>query len=131
MIVRTEQDRRKLMVRKARKEFIETGKTNDITTAVRLYFQAHPKETQGIKETLTPREIDRPTTILDLYERPPCPKCGMPLFFQVCSTCGSGKRKKNEWICKSCSHRRITKDTLEEALAKLERKKKEEPQDEH
>ena len=121
----TEATRRKRTIRLARAEFIATGKTKNISEALRWYLEAHPEECAGIPATISPREGDRPRTILDEYDRPPCPKCGKPLFFQVCSTCGSGKRKKNEWICKACNHRRITKDTLKESLYKLRRKEKE------
>ena len=119
-------ERRHSLIRKARSKYIAAGRTKNISEAFRWYIKEHPDECAGIPTTITTREADRPRTILDEYERPPCPKCGKPLFFQACSTCGSGKRKKNEWICKACNHRRITKDTLRESLNKLRRKEKEE-----
>ena len=117
--------RRAQVVSAARKKYIATGKTKSISEAVRWYIEEHPDDCAGIPATISTREEDRPRTILDDYDRPPCPKCGKPLFFQVCSTCGSGKRKKNEWVCRACGYRRITKDTLARSLAKLELKKKE------
>ena len=113
---------RSTLIRKARAEFITPGVTKSISEAFRMFIKAHPEECAGIPATITPREADRPRTVLDDYDRPPCPKCGAPLFFQVCSTCGKGKRKKNEWICKACGHRRMTKNSLQESLAKLRKK---------
>lgn len=101
--------------------FVATNKTRNISEAVRMYMEAHPEKYAKIPATITPREKDRPRTILDEYERPPCPKCGAGMFFQVCSTCGAKKRPKNEWVCKACGHRRLTKDSLDASLRKLRR----------
>lgn len=124
-------ENRKLLINKARARYIATGKTRSITKAFRMYLAAHPEECAGIPATITPREKDRPRTVLDDYDRPPCPECGGPLFFQRCSTCGAKKRPKNEWVCRACGHRRLTKDTLEESLAKLKRKEREGKDDAH
>jgi len=110
------------MVRAARREFIATGKTRSISAAVQMYTETHPEACAGIPATITGREVDRPQTILDAYERPRCRKCGEPLFWKSgCSSC-RGPVKKNQWICKACGFKRITKDTLTEAISKLERK---------
>lgn len=113
---------RALIFAEARRLFIETGRTKSISEAAQLYRELYPEKCAGARLTTTVRDADRPQTILDQYERPPCPKCGKPLFFHACQTCRKGPVKKNEWKCKRCGYRRITKDTLEEALAKLERK---------
>ena len=118
----TENDKRREIIHEARKHFIETGKTLNISEAMRLYWQEHPEECAGIPATITTREIDRPQTILDDYERPKCRKCGADMFWKgTCTTC-KGPVKKNQWICKVCGFKRITKDTLEKAISKLKRK---------
>jgi len=110
------------LINLARAEFIATGQTRNISAAVRMYWQSHPEECAGIPATITPREIDRPRTVLDEYERPKCRKCGEPLFWKSgCASC-RGPVEKNQWICKECGFKRITKDTLEEAIAKLTKK---------
>ena len=115
----TEAATRKALIRAARSEFITTGQTKNISEAVRMYWQSHPEECAGIPATITPREADRPETILDGFERPRCRKCGAPMFWKSgCSSC-RGPVKKNQWICKACGFKRITKDTLEEAIVKL------------
>jgi len=129
--MKTPAQKRSAAVKAARKKYITTGQTKNISEAFRWYIEAHPEECAGIPATITTREKDRPRTIMDEHERPPCPRCGNPLFFQNCSTCGSGKRKKNEWICKACKYRRITKDTLKESLAKLKRKREAGKEDEY
>lgn len=118
----TEQEWRAVLIRAARAEYITPGKTKNISMAMRLYAEAHPEACEGIPATITPREKDRPRTILDEYERPTCPKCGAALFWK--SGCGScrGPVKKNQWICVACGFIHYTKDTLSEAIAKLEKK---------
>ena len=114
--------RRARLIDLAKVEFIKTGQTMNISEAARLYWEAHPEECAGIPATITTRETDRPPTIVNEYERPRCRKCGAEMFWKSgCATC-KGPVKKNQWICKRCGFRRITKDTIEEAIAKLERK---------
>lgn len=118
----SDETKRKTLISKARVEFIDTGKTENISAAARMYWQSHPEECAGIPATITPREKDRPRTVLDDYERPLCRKCGAPMFWKgTCQTC-KGPAKKNQWICKECGFLRFTKDTLEEAISKLKQK---------
>jgi len=112
---------RKAMVVKARKEFITSGKTENISEAVRLYTLAHPEECAGIPATISTREKDRPRTIVDQYERPKCRRCGGKMFLKLgCSAC-KGPVKKNYWICKSCGFKHFTKKSLPEILAGLKK----------
>ena len=114
--------KRKQLIHQAKAEFIHTNKTQNISEAFRWFVKAHPDECAGIPATITPREVDRPQTILDEYERPKCRKCGADMFWKgTCRTC-KGPVKKNQWICKVCGFKRITKDTLEKAISKLKRK---------
>lgn len=124
MIEITKNDVRRMLISRAKKEFMATNKTKNISEAFRLFIEAHPEECAGIPATITPREIDRPQTVLDDYERPACRKCGEPMFWKSgCASC-RGPVKKNQWICKGCGFKRITKDTLEEALFKLRKKER-------
>jgi len=119
-MIMTEDQKRRAIIAIAREEF--SGVTNNITEAVGLYFEAHPEVCAGIPATISTREADRPRTILDEYERPKCRKCGAPMFWQGgCLAC-KGPVKKNVWICKKCGFKRITKDTLEKAISRLERR---------
>jgi len=115
-------EKRRFLIHKARAEYISPGKTQNISEAFLWYIEAHPEECAGILPVITNREADRPKTILDEYERPKCRKCGADMFFRFgCSAC-KGPVKKNQWICKECGFKMFTKDTLEEAIVKLERK---------
>jgi len=119
----TQDSIRKRLIRAARAEHITAGETKSISEAVRMYWQAHPEECAGIPATITDRDEDRPRTILDEYERPSCKRCGSPMFWKgSCQTC-RGSKKKNVWICKKCNFRRMTKDSLNEAITKLKPKK--------
>ena len=112
------------MIHAARWKYITTGRTKSISEAVRMYATTHPKECAEIHATITTREKDRPRSILDEYERPKCRKCGADMFWKgSCRSC-KGPAKKNQWICNTCGFKRITKDTLEEAITKLERRGK-------
>ena len=118
----TEDQKRKLAIAAARAEYITPGKTKNITEAVRLYCKDHPEGSAGIRARITTREEDRPRTILDEYERPKCRKCGAPMFWQGgCLAC-KGPVQKNVWVCKECGFKHITKDTLEKAISRLERR---------
>lgn len=118
----SEYEARRDLIHRARAEFIAGGQTKNISEAFRMFIKAHPEECAGIPATITPREIDRPQTVLDDYERPACRKCGAPMFWKGSCTSCKGPVKKNQWICKECGFKRITKDTLEEALSKLRKK---------
>jgi len=120
----TEMEKRRLVISLARKEFVKTGQTNNISEAFTLYIVKHPEECAGIPAIITAREADRPKTILDEYERPKCRKCGADMFFKIgCSKC-KGPVKKNQWICKKCGFKWFTKKTLEEIIKGLEPKEK-------
>lgn len=122
MQISTTDSVRKALIHAARAEYITPGKTKNISEAVRWYIAEHLIRSAGIPATITPREKDRPRTILDEYERPTCPKCGAALFWKSgCSSC-KGPVKKNQWICVACGFIHFTKDTLAEAIAKLEKK---------
>ena len=110
------------LIRDARKKYIATGKTKSISEAFQWYVIAHKKRCAGIPLTITPRDVIRPRTILDGYERPKCRKCGAEMLWQGgCATC-KGTLKKNIWICGKCGFKRFTKDSLIEAIAKLKMK---------
>lgn len=113
---------RRAVVLQARREYIQTGATKNITTALAMLCKDRPEICAPIKQRLTGREADRPPTILDEYERPACRKCGAPMYWKNgCSLC-RGRVKKNRWICKDCGFIRYTKRTLKEEIQRLKRK---------
>jgi len=63
---------------------------------------------------------NKPSVISDEYERPKCKKCGATLFWE--GSCSACKGKKNQWVCKKCGFKHITKDTLEKAISKLKKR---------
>ena len=126
-MIMTEADERALLIRRARAKYITTGKTKNISEAVRWYIDAHPEKAAGIPATITTRETDRPRTILDEYERPQCPNCGAPLFLKTqCSGMGRGDRI-TVWICVKCKYKDYSEKNIQEWLAELPRKSHNKP----
>jgi RNase P subunit RPR2 len=114
---------REAAINAARAEYIKTGKTKNITVALKTLCAERPEMCAHIKQRLTGRAEDRPRTILDDYERPTCRKCGAAMYWQGgCQAC-KGRVKKNRWTCKECGFIRYTKRTLKEELDKLQLKK--------
>jgi len=117
----SELDRRRAAIAEARRLYIATGKTRNISEAMRLYIRAHPSECEGVRAFISTREKDRPKTIVDDYERPKCRKCGGKMFLKLgCAAC-KGPVNKNYWICKECGFKHYTKKSLPEILAGLKR----------
>jgi len=50
-------------------------------------------------------------------------KVWQPTFLEGSLQGVQGTGKKDQWICKTCGFKHLTKDTLQEAIAKLEPKK--------
>lgn len=112
----SEADQRAFLIHRARAKYITTGKTKNISEAVRWYINAHPEKFPLIPPTITTREVDRPKTILDQYERPLCPDCGTPLFLKVqCTYLGKGDRI-TIWVCVNCKYKDYSEKTIQEWL---------------
>ena len=68
-------------VARARRIFIDSGLTKNITEAFTLYQEVlAEQEREIIIDTLTGG--NRPPALFDLYDRPECPECGADLMFR-------------------------------------------------
>jgi len=108
-------------VREARRLFIDTGATRNISTALTMFLRAHVRDVRGVTVWTTKHDGASHALSLYGYEMPRCRRCGAPLRFSPgCVSC-KGPVKKNRWVCLGCGLIRYTKDTLEEALKKLKK----------
>jgi hypothetical protein len=71
---------RVLALQRARKIFIETGLTNNVTHAFEAYQEILAEQER--ERTLSKSLIERDPTFMDRYERPRCPTCGAELLFR-------------------------------------------------
>lgn len=117
----TAEERSKIIVL-ARKYFIETGITKNITEALRLYLEAHEPDSDSVPLRITQSGSGRPKTILDDYVRPKCPEDGADLYLQEkCSGMGKGDRI-TIWICRKCGYKDYSEKTQGDWLAELPKK---------
>jgi hypothetical protein len=68
-------------IQRASRIFIESGLTNNITTAFRIYQEVLSDREREI-ELSTQAQGNRPRTHMDDYERPECPDCGADMLFR-------------------------------------------------
>jgi hypothetical protein len=72
---------RTLALQRARKIFMESGLTNNITHAFQAYQAIFAEREREIFLT-TQVYGNHPRTIMDSRERISCPQCGMPMMFR-------------------------------------------------
>lgn len=64
----------------ARKVFVDSGVTNNISIAFEIYLELLSQE--AIPLTITSHDGERPLKLMDDFKRPSCPDCGMDLMFR-------------------------------------------------
>ena len=72
---------RTMAILRARKIFIKSGITDNITLAFELYQQVCAEREREI--FLSPRYGGKVPTFMDKYSRPKCPDCNMDMMFRV------------------------------------------------
>jgi predicted RNA-binding Zn-ribbon protein involved in translation (DUF1610 family) len=113
---------RQILIETATHDYILSGKTKNITDAVKMLLSEQRPIFKGLEATITHKEDDKPNTVIDNYKRPLCPSCGESLFLK--SRC-SGLRPNDNfyiWTCKACDYEDYTDLTLPEILATLKPK---------
>lgn len=112
---------RTLEVSKARKIFIDSGLTNNITKAFELYQEIVASERMDVL-TSSVTSGNKPQTVIDKFERPLCPKCSTGLQLGSINT-GPGDNigggYKSQWYCVNCEYESYSKDTVSEVITKL------------
>jgi hypothetical protein len=88
---------RTMAILRARKIFIKSGITDNITLAFELYQKVCAEREREI--FLSPRYGGKIPTIMDKYSRPKCPDCNMDMMFRVIPQNEEGI--KTQLVCSS------------------------------
>jgi hypothetical protein len=90
-----------LALQRARKIFIETGLTNNITNAFRAYQSIFAERERQI--FMSTRFGNRSRKVMDKYERPLCPECNREMMFRPVAENPEGIKVQLVCSNESCS----------------------------
>jgi len=94
-------EKREEIIAQAKKLYIKTGITRNITEALDLYLKNDASADEQISLYITSPEIHRIAATLAQI-RPTCDECDSELFLQVHARDPNGKMHATAWACKSC-----------------------------
>jgi len=97
----TDNDKRREIIGKARIKYIRTGRTRNITEALKIYLEKDAGEDEQIPLFIATPEIYQMRQILKQV-RPRCDECDSECHMQVNARDPSGKSYPTAWICKNC-----------------------------
>lgn len=75
--------------------------TNNITTAFEIYQELLAEEEMQVMIS-TLLGGNKEPSILDMYERPKCPECGVDLRLRIGTADAEGKEWPTAWVCSTC-----------------------------
>ncbi len=106
---------------RAKRIFIDSGLTNNITTAFEIYQEVLAEKEREI--FLSTREAgNRNWSPLDIYERPKCVQCGTEMGIRAINI-PQGIRNVNHfktcWECYNCAHEEYSYKTIDEWMKEL------------
>lgn len=105
----------------ARRIFIHSGLTDNITKAFALYQAILADEEK--KVAISTEEGGRRTmTILDDYERPKCPDCQTDLMLQMYARDENSKAWPTAWVCTTCKAEFYSEKSPEDWMKELKKK---------
>ncbi len=110
--------RRAIIVNAARTEFIATGKTNNISEAMRLYIKAHSEECGEVPVFISTPEKHQLRELMKL-ERPTCETCGGQLFLRQNAVSPEGREYATAWLCKDCGRIEYSDKSVADWLREL------------
>jgi uncharacterized protein with PIN domain len=107
-------------VNKARKIFIHSGITDNITKAFELYQEIladdELKQDVSVSTHIMGR---RAQTIFDDYQRPKCPECNIDLRIRLNPTDENGKQWNTAWVCETCYAEFYSDNTVNDWMREL------------
>lgn len=106
-------------IQRAHQIFIESGLTNNITTAFKIYQDVFAEREREL--FLNARVYgNRTPTILDRYERPKCPDCSSDMLIRELPENNEGV--KTQLVCTKCDVVLDTDKSMNEWIEILEKK---------
>ena len=110
---------RQLVIERARERYIDTGRTRNITEALRLYLDNDATADEKIPLFISTPERHQLREALK-FARPQCDECGKDLFLQGAARDQTGKSYPTAWNCKNCGMIYYSDKTLKEWLKELQ-----------
>ena len=110
---------REEIISRARSKYIDTGKTLNITEALRLYLKNDAGPDEQIPLFITSPEIHQVQEVLKQV-RPRCDECDSDLHLQVNARDPVGKAYPTAWVCKKCGMIYYSDKTPAEWLKELQ-----------
>ena len=107
------------IIHRGREKYIDTGKTRNITEALRLYLKNDAGPDEQIPLFITSPEINQLRETLKQV-RPRCDECGSELHLQVGAQSPDGTNYPTAWICKTCGIENYSIMTPAEWLKELQ-----------
>jgi len=111
--------KRRIIIEKASQLYIETGKTRNITEALRMYLENDAGPDEQIPLFITTPVLHQIQKILE-YTRPICDECYSDLSLQINATDPDGQAWPTAWVCTKCWTVYYTNITPAEWLKELE-----------
>lgn len=107
-------------ISKARRIFIESGLTNNITRAFEIYQEILAEEQMSI--FVTNAVVGKyPPSVLDQYERPTCEEDGTELRLKLDALDPQGKRWPTAWFCPTCGLEQYSEKSITDWMEELKR----------
>ncbi len=113
------ENKRNLILYKAREKYIVSGVTKSITEALRLYLKTDATADEQIPLFITAPAFHKLRMALNVL-RPTCSDCGSSLFLARNTIDKNGKHYPTSWICKKCGMEYFSDKTLEQWLEEIQ-----------
>ena len=124
-ISREEFEERSMAVMRARRIYMKSGVTNNLSHAWEIYQEVLGSMDRLARITTAMGHVHGKHSPLDTFKRPLCPECdnGTELFLRRVTT-PKGPANihgwQSAWECKQCAHEEYSTDDLMQATKKLE-----------
>lgn len=109
----------------ARMLYINTGKTRNITDALRMFLEEVADPEEQIQLFITTPEQHQIREILK-FGRPECDDCGTGMHLKICAKDMHGVAHATSWVCKNCGYEFYSDMTPQQWLEELREVREEE-----
>jgi len=96
-------DDRDTVIERARIVYMDSGVTNNITEALRLYLRDVAGPDEQVPLFISSPEQHQMREVLK-FGRPECDFCKAEMFFRICAVDQHGTTHATAWVCKNCGY---------------------------